>query len=290
MKIATTWFTFAALLGCALISTNNLLGSTLFSDTFESGTVGANIGAPWGANNITPATYQSTGNPFSDGSIYADLNDPGPGTNPSQAIRMLSNAGNDATLSPSLNGQVSTYSFDFWEPIRTGDINSLIFGYYKQQSNPDLNTAGRNYSATMHDGTLSPQGTILAGAAVTYPQETVNTVFMMSNDTASSIANYAGTSHTLAAHSADIWISDGGAAPLFAFSVSEQNSGSTISGVGFRTNNADIERFFVNDVLVTSDATFDRTAIVPEPSSLIMAVFGGLGLAAVSVHRRRMAV
>jgi hypothetical protein len=269
-----------------LIQTDNLRGATIFSDTFESGTAGTNIGAPWGANNITPATYQSTGNPFSDGTIYGDLNDPGPGTSPSQAIRLLSNAGNDSTLSSSLSGQVSTYSFDFWEPIRTGDINSLVFGYYKQQSNPDLNTAGRNYSATMHDGTLSPQGTLLGGAAVTYPQETVNTVFMMANDTASSIANYAGTSHTLAPNSADIWISDGGATPVYAFSVSEQNLGSTISGVGFRTNNADIERFFVNDVLVTSGATFDRTA-VPEPASLLLAGFGGLGMAVVFANRRR---
>src|SRR3954468_4936863 len=133
-------------------------GAALFVDTFESGTPGNNIGAPWGANNITPATYGSAANPFADGSIYGDLTDPGPGTSPSQAIRLLSNAGNDNTLGPSLAGQVTTYSFDFWEPNRTGDVNSLVFGYYRQQANPDLNTAGRNYSSTLHDGTLSPQG------------------------------------------------------------------------------------------------------------------------------------
>ena len=64
----------------------------------------------------------------------------------------------------------------------------------------------------------------------------------------------------------------------------------TISGIGFRTNNADIERFFVNDVLDTSGATFDCTAIVPDPRPLLMAAFGGLVLATVSAQRRRMAV
>jgi hypothetical protein len=178
---------------------NPVARAAVFADTFESGTAGNNIAAPWGANNITPATYQSASNPFADGSVYGDINDPGPGTSPAQAIRLLSNAGNDNTLSPSLAGQVTTYSFDFWEPNRTGDVNSLIFGYYRQQGNPDLNSAGRNYSSTLHDGTLSPQGTVLGGAAVSYSQETVNTVFMFANDSASSVVDYAGTGRTLAA-------------------------------------------------------------------------------------------
>ena len=242
----------------------------VFRDTFEDGTAGTNISSPWGANNITPATYQSAGNPFPAGSIYGDLNDPGPGTSPSQAIRLLSNAGNDNSLTPSLAGQVSTYSFDFWEPIRTGDVNSLIFGYYRQQSNVDLNSAGRNYSATLRNGTLGPQGTVIGGAAVNYSLETVNTVFMMVNDSASSVVNYEGTGHTLAATTADVWISLGGATPAYAFSVSKQSTASPIAGIGFRTNNADIERFFVNDVLLVTGATFDRSQI-PEPTSVALA-------------------
>jgi len=256
--------------GISILFANQLFGAAIFVDSFESGVAGTNIGAPWGANNITPATYQSASNPFADGSIYADVNDPGPGTSPSQAIRLLSNAGNDNSLTPSLAGLVSTYSFDFWEPNRTGDINSLIFGYYRQQSNVDLNSAGRNYSATLHDGTLSPQGTVVGGAAVTYSQEKVNTVFMMVNDSASSVVNYAGTGHTLAATTADVWISNAGAAPVYAFSVSKQSTVSPIAGIGFRTNNADIERFFVNDVLLVSDATFDRSQ-VPEPTGFALA-------------------
>ena len=270
MKASRTWFLVWATPVVFFLSSNQVFAAPIFVDSFETGIAGSNIGAPWGANNITPATYQSAGNPFSDGSIYGDLNDPGPGTNPSQAIRLLSNAGNDNSLTPSLAGQVSTYSFDFWEPNRTGDINSLIFGYYRQQSNVDLNSAGRNYSSTLHDGTLSPQGTLAGGAAVNYSQETVNTVFMIVNDSAASVVNYAGTGHTLAATTADVWISNGGAAPIYAFSVNKQSTTSPIAGIGFRTNNADIERFFVNDVLLASGATFDRSQ-VPEPASGVLA-------------------
>jgi hypothetical protein len=270
MKVSTVWFLLFGISIVFFASANQTFGAPIFVDMFESGVAGNNIGAPWGANNITPATYQSAGNPFSDGSIYGDINDPGTSTNPAQAIRLLSNAGNDNSLTPSLAGQVTTYSFDFWEPNRTGDINSLIVGYYRQQSNVDLNSAGRNYSATLHDGTLAPQGTVIGGAAVNYLQETVNTVFMMANDSASSVVNYEGTGHTLASTSTDVWISLGGATPIYAFSASKQSTASPMAGVGFRTNNGDIEQFFVNDVLLVSGATFDRSQ-VPEPGSVLLA-------------------
>jgi hypothetical protein len=246
----------------------------IFVDRFETGVAGANIGAPWGTNNITPATYQTAGNPFPGGSVYADVHDPGPGTSPSQAIRLLSNAGNDNSRTPSLSGQVTTYSFDFWEPSRSGDINSLVFGYYRQQSNVDLNSAGRNFSSLLHDGALSPQGGTLAGGVVNYALETVHTVFMMVNDSAAEVIDYQ-PGHTLAATSADVWISLAGAAPVYAFSVSKQSTASPIAGIGFRTNNADIERFYVDNVLVVSGATFDRSA-VPEPAGWLLVAVAGM--------------
>lgn len=249
-------------------SINQSEAAPIFVDRFETGVAGTNIGAPWGANNITPATYQTSANPFPVGSVYGDIHDPGPGTSPSQAIRLLSNAGNDNSRTPSLAAHITTYSFDFWEPTRSGDINSLVFGYYRQQSNVDLNSAGRNYSSLLHDGLLSPQGVTLAGGAVNYSLETVNTVFMMVNDSAVAMVDYQ-PGRTLAATSADVWISLGGAAPTFAFSVAKQSTASPIAGVGFRTNNADIERFYVDNVLVVSGATLDRSA-VPEPSSLLL--------------------
>jgi hypothetical protein len=287
MKASTTWFlAFGVSIGF-FVGVNQVFAAPIFVDSFESGTAGNNIGSPWGANNITPATYQSAGNPFSDGSIYGDVLDPGTSASPAQAIRLLSNAGNDNSLTPSLGGQVTTYSFDFWEPNRTGDINSVIFGYYRQQGNPDLNSAGRNYSATLHDGTLAAQGTVTGGGNVSYSQETVNTVYMMANDSASSVVNYEGTGHTLAATTIDVWISLGGASPIYAFSASKQSTASPIAGIGFRTNNGDVERIYVNDVLLISGATFDRSQ-VPEPASAVLAFFGAALVTLVYQARRRM--
>lgn len=268
MRVLAFHYLLFAALWLITAAGSTSLAAPIFVDTFEAGTAGANIGAPWGANNITPATYQTAGNPFPTGSVYADVNDPGPGTSPSQAIRLLSNAGNDNSLTPSLDGQVTTYSFSFWEPARTGDVNSLVFGYYRQQSNVDLNAAGRNYSSLLHDGALSPQGGTLGGGTINYALETVHTVYMMANDSATEVVDYQ-PGRTLAPTSADLWISLGGAAPVYAFSVSKQSTASPIAGVGFRTNNADIERFFIDNVLVVSGATFDRSA-VPEPSTMLL--------------------
>jgi hypothetical protein len=252
------------------------LSAPIFADTFESGTAGTNIGSPWGKNDITPTKYQSSGNPFSSGNIYADVFDSANSASPSVAVRLLSHGNNDSSAVASVDGQVTTYSFDFYEPTKTGDANSVVFGYYHTGANVDLNSAGRNYSATLHDGLLSPQSVVAgSGVATNYPLDTVNTAFMIANDTASSLVNYLGTGLTLAATTADVWLSSGGAPPVFAFSLMRQNAGTTLAGVGFRTNNADIERVFVNNVLLVGGATFDRS-LVPEPSGLAILLVGGI--------------
>lgn len=244
--------------------------TVIFKDDFDGDAVpapgatpvaGTNVGAPWGVNSISPTTYQSTANPFPSGTFYADLTDPGPSVTPSQAVRLQSNAGNNTGLEPSLNGQVTSFSFEFFEPTRAGDVNSLIFGYYRQQANPDLNGAGRSYSSLLHDGLLNSQGTLLGGAAVNYPLDAVHTVYMFANDSAAAVSNYAGTGRTLADTSADVWISISGGAPTYAFTVDKQNAATTpVSGIGFRSFNPDIERFLINNVLLVSGTSFDRSA------------------------------
>lgn len=249
-----------------------LAQTILFKDDFDGDVVpapgatpvaGTNIGAPWGVNSISPSTYQSSASPFSSGTFHADLTDPGPSASPSQAVRLQSNVGNDTGLEVSLNGQVSTFSFEFFEPTRAGDVNSLMFGYYRQQANPDLNGAGRSYSSTLHDGLLNPQGPLLEGAAVNYALDTVHTVFMFANDSGSAVMNYADSGRTLADTSADVWISLDGTAPVYAFTVDKQNAvapnNTPVSGIGFRTFNPDIEQFLINNVLLVSGASFDRT-------------------------------
>jgi len=65
---------------------------------------------------------------------------------------------------------------------------------------------------------------VVAGAEPqSTPLDTVNTIYMMVNDSAAAVVNYASTGRTLAATTADVWISLGGAASTFSFSVAKQN-------------------------------------------------------------------
>ena len=117
---------------------------------------------------------------------------------------------------------------------------------------------------------MSPQGTVLGGAATTYSLDTVHTLFMIVNDSARR-GKLCSTGRTLADTSADVWISKAGRRPglcvLRGSSRTPPRLQRHVSGVGFRTNNADIEQFFVNNVLVMSGATFDRTTFAA-PCSL----------------------
>jgi hypothetical protein len=257
----------------------------IFVDTFEAGTPNTNIpgnGTPWRVSDIVPAMYRSAGNPFSTGSVYAELTDPGTGTNPSQAVRLLSsNAADAGGLGPQIAGKVTTFSFQFWEPLphpAADNQPGLGFGYYKSGT-IDFNAAGRNFRALLHNGLLSPDSLVAGtGAPVAYAGETVHTVFMMANDSAAPVVDYSG-GQTLDPGQADVWISLGGAAPVFAFSVNKQNAGDLPHGVGFRTFNPDVEQFRIDNVLLVAGATFDRSEI-PEPGSagLLAAAVAGIGV------------
>jgi len=238
----------------------------ILRDDFEAGTADTAIpvvGTPWYVNNITPSVYRSTDNPFANGALYAELNDPGTGTAPSQAIRLMSSDAIDTgAYSPQISGKVTTFSFDFWEPLPDVLDNTpqpgLGLGYYRLGTT-DLNAGGRNFRAFLHNGLLSPdQG--IDGAPVAYERETLNTLYMLANDTVdSTLTNYRGE-RTLQPGTADIWISLDGDEPTYAFTILKQNDGvSAIGGVGFRSFNPDIERMFVDDVLLVEGASFDRS-------------------------------
>ncbi|HEX3599711.1 MAG TPA: PEP-CTERM sorting domain-containing protein, partial [Lacipirellulaceae bacterium] len=272
MKNTAVRFFFCTLVGLAMDGPNIAEAARLFGDTFETGTVGAAIGAPWGANigTANSALYNNAANPFpTTGSIYADLID----DSTTNQIRLLSNASNNNDLSPNINGQVTTYSFDFEDvggnPAVVG--TGLIFGYYRQQANVDMNGTGRSYSGFLHNGNVNTAGTVLGGAAGTYTSGTVNTVFLVANDTASTVTNYAGSGHDLAPTSADVWLAVASGTPTYVYSVAKQNAatGTAVSGVGFRSFTGDEEHFNVDNVLLQSGATFDRTAVVAFPTFVV---------------------
>lgn len=260
-----------ALVGFFTLPIEHSQAAKVFGDTFESGAVGANIGAPWVLNSSTAltATYQTASNPFASGpfggTTYADLID----INSTNSVRLQSTAGNDNALVSSLTQQVSTFSFDFYDAAglsgQPAASQGLIAGYYRQQANPDMNGAGRSYGVFLHNGTASFTG--VAAPVTAYTQGTVNTLYMFVNDTASIVTNYGGSGRDLAATSEDVWVAANGGSPAYLFTAAKVNTGTpTVSGVGLRTFTGDIEHFQADNVLVSSGATFDRSSLVAFPT------------------------
>jgi PEP-CTERM motif len=256
---------------CALVccTVDVGLGQVIFLDDFDGTTVpaftvtpvaGTNIPGndmPWGVNDSgQEATWESAANPFSVGTYYAYINDDN--TNGSNGTRFMTT---DDDTDPngygaSITGQVTTFSFDFFEPtdVAGNDIGNLGFGYSNAD---DLNSGERVFRGHLNNGSLGPDNG-LAGAAVAYDLDTVNTVWMIANDSASSVANYSG-GETLDPAEADVWISLAGDDPIYAFTVGLQNAAP--HGVGFRTfSSGDIEEFYINNVLLVSGVSFDRSA------------------------------
>jgi hypothetical protein len=267
-----------AVVGLFVVPASQSQAARLFGDTFESGAATTNVGAPWGfiANvGAGTTTYQTASNPFASGpfggTTYADVTDSSASNG---QIRLLSNTFADTSLSTNLTGQVSTYSFDFddvgglaGEPTAS---QGLIAGYYRAQANPDLNGAGRSYGVFLHTN-ASSQGTVTftgnATPVVAYTPNTANTLFMLVNDSASTVTNYAASGHDLLAGNEDVWVANGSGTPTYLFTVPKVNTATpTIGGAGFRTFTGDIEHFQVDNVLVASGATFDRSSLVTFPT------------------------
>lgn len=222
----------------------------IFVDDFENGTVGEEIGSPWGtqASADGMATYASDSNPFPSGSQYALFRDD---STSGFGIRHVSSG----PANPLVAGNVTTFSFDFWEPdpglVTAG--GGLLFGY---SHNNELNSTGRNFSAQFRDGQL-----VGGGSSVQYDRNAANTVFMIANDTDAPLVDYQ-PGRTLESKQADLWISLSGAAPEFAFSATKANPTGNPRGIGFRSFGGDVEEVWVDNVLLLPGATFNRQDFV----------------------------
>jgi hypothetical protein len=245
---------------------NVALGQTvILSDDFESGTVGNALttianGGVWGrvGGGADTPKYADANNPFSFGNQYADLFAP---VAASSTSLLSSDPADTGMKGPLIAGHVTTWSFDFYEP---GDFVGTGDGFYLGYTNSDdLNSGERVWRANMVDGTLNPLNAN-EGAAVNYPVDTVNTLFMIANDTASPLADYQ-PGQTLDSGDADVWLSINGAAPVFAFALSRQNAATSPQGVGFRSLSGLSERIWVDNLLLVDGATFDRDAFTPAP-------------------------
>jgi hypothetical protein len=265
---------FSAAVACAGMQSAQ---AQILKDDFESGTDDAQIPTtgPWRINDSAPvaegltARYRSIDDPFLIGNRYAYLKDPQAATG--YGFRLLStNATDPGGLVSQIDNHVTTFSFEFFEPLpdsNTGTNPGMTIGYYYNQptgtgQQPDLNSGGRIYYAALHNGTLNP-GSLVSGTGgpVTYEKEKVNTLYMVANDTDAAVENYR-EGHTVSAGQADVWISLDGADPTFAFSVSNSNAANpdrVPGGIGFRAFTNDIEEFLINNVLLADGASFDRS-------------------------------
>jgi hypothetical protein len=266
MSVSTRFtILLGAWVGCCS-TVNFAAGQTvILSDDFESGTVGNALttianGGVWGrvGGGADTPKYASASNPFAPGAQYADLFAP---LDASTTSLLSSDPADTGLKGPSIAGHVTTWSFNFYEPGDfTGTGDGFLLGY---TNSDDLNSAERVWRANMINGTLAPLAAN-EGAAVTYPVNTVNTLFMIANDSANTLIDYQ-PGQTLEPGDADVWLSVNGAAPEFAFALTKQNPTTNPQGVGFRSLSGMSERLWIDNLLLVDGATFARDNFEPPP-------------------------
>lgn len=269
----------AIVCGLTLMATPTL-ATTLFVDGFENFNVpeGNNVETPpWG--NTSGVRYQDTPNPFAGSNL---------GTRHARALNNDTDIAINRLMTPDfifdLAGQVISASFDFVEPTDAGQPDNddglgVGFGAFDAGLS-DLNGSRRRWRARIGQGLLRPDDPARSdeGAPVNYALDTVHTVFLFANDTGAPVA-YSG--QTLDATETDVWISLGGAAPTFAFTLTEQNAGKNIAAFGFRNFMDAVEEILIDDVALTIGDTpnFSRSFnFIPEPSAATL-----VGLTAITL-------
>lgn len=249
-------------------------GAVLVSDNFEGRTTGVTIsGAPWstasGNTGYRTTANQTTSTVFGSTNKFANFTATNIGTDP--FIRLISSRAAGAY------NAATTLSFDFYEPSGGGD-GTMIFGYsgsYGASNTWDLNTAGRRASATLNNGTIGG----LTGGTTSYDLDQAYTLYMIFNDTASSLDYDGGTVNSYSAH---VWIEELGTGIYqFAGSTAAANTQNTAGyGAGFRTFNTVVQSVWVDNFQIASD-----TVAIPEPAT---AMLGGLGVLALLRRRRAL--
>jgi hypothetical protein len=257
------WKTLVVLVIVCCASSFAFGQTPIFSDDFETGEDDASLDTVGNYLTVTGGggpdpSFQTDNNPFPTGSLYARMYDPDTTVGP----RFITSdtAGTDGR-GPMITGQVTTFSFDFWEPdVLEMYSAGISFGYTAQD---DLNSGERTWRAFLVDGLLNPNGSN-EGAAINYTKQTVNTIWMIANDSATAIENYR-DGQTLDPSDADVWISMAGADPVFAFALNRQNAAQGPHGIGFRSFSGDIGEVLIDNMLLMPGATFDRDAFTPSP-------------------------
>jgi hypothetical protein len=258
------WICLLASIGIGLPKTN---AQVIFFDDFEGNTfpvfdpppmpvAGNDIpqnDQPWGVNTSgIPAKWGSSNNPFPMGSFYAYLNDHTNGGGLGTRFLAADDDTDPNGIWSQITGQVTTFSFDFWEPIDVlGD--DIGDGFSVGYSNADdMNSSERSFRALLNNGQLVADNAIGA-SPVTYALEEVHRVFMVANDSASPVSNYR-DGRTLGSLQADVWISLSGADPIFAFTLNQSNPNP--QSAGFRSFTGEIQELLIDNVGIFAGVDF----------------------------------
>ncbi len=167
-----------------------------------------------------------------------------------------------ANWSAALNGQSSTFAFDFYEPASSGD--GVVIGYAAGTS--DINTAGAFARIIVGGGVITfagTDGTVLTNSAtLTYARDTRLTFSLALNHSAT---NQAFNGSTLAAKQLDVWYYDWTSQQsVYVLSIDVSASTRTPVCVGFRTwSNYTNAQAYVDNVKLVDAPVVVTPAFVP---------------------------
>lgn len=257
----------AVLLAASLFAAIGLSADAgiVFSDDFESDTVG-NEPAGWdsvsGTNNIT---VQSSSTAFGASNQYLNFNDVATG-----GLSLFKQT-------TDIDGVVSTFSFDFYEPDAAGDA-SISVGYATASGDINGSAAMR---VSLDNGTITfSSGQVVAGTK-TYSEDTAYRFYFIVNDSAVSTAytSPGGGSETLAGGEFDLYFQELSSSTFTYAGTGSIDVGDSLGRLGFRT-------FSTGDQVVLLDNVEVVTGVViPEPASLVLIGMGGAFLFPVRRHR-----
>ena len=172
-----------------------------------------------------------------------------------------------ANWTTALDGQTSTFAFDFYEPSSSGD--GVIIGYAAGTS--DINTAGAFARIQVGGGVIGfagTDGTVLTNSAtLSYPRDTRLTFSLALNHSAT---NRAFNGSTLAAKTLEVWYYDwAGQQSVYVLSIDVSASIRTPVCVGFRTWSASTNaQAYVDNVKLVDAPVVVTPGFVPAEPSL----------------------
>ncbi len=250
-------------LSCGTISVG---AATLFSDDFESDTVGTEP-ASWDTVSGTVNILVADDGIFGSPNQYVHFNDVGSG-----GLSLFKQL-------PEIDGIVSTFAFDFYEPTVAGANATLSVGY--TAAGGDINATAA-WRIVLDDGAITFSSGEVAAGTKSYSLDTAYRFYITINDTLSEVdySSPSGGVETLGVGQFNVFFRPLSSS-VFTYAGTGVNDTSDVVGrLGFRTFSSGDQVFSIDDVLISS------VSPIPEPTTLGM-FLAGLGALAACRRSRR---